>query len=119
MKNRKAKKIILLILKVLCVVVLGLYTIATLVCIEYVSGIFAFMGGMAFVGGVLLAENICDSDNPKDSENRHGKWIFLGLDDNSDLPMYQCSKCKIKQFGASRYCPNCGAKMVENEVKPK
>lgn len=42
---------------------------------------------------------------------RHGYWIVLRIDENSELPVIQCSNCLTKTFGAKSYCFNCGAKM--------
>lgn len=42
---------------------------------------------------------------------KHGKWTLLSIDEQSDLPIFQCSECGRKRLGASRYCANCGAKM--------
>lgn len=41
----------------------------------------------------------------------HGCWIVLRIDDNSELPVLQCSNCLTKTFGTKPYCPNCGTKM--------
>ena len=40
----------------------------------------------------------------------HGEWVFHGLDHN-DMPIVKCSVCGRKQFGGSKYCASCGAKM--------
>lgn len=42
---------------------------------------------------------------------RHGEWKFIRIDENSNLPVIQCSICGVKTFGAKPYCFNCGAKM--------
>ena len=41
-------------------------------------------------------------------EPKQGKWIshHHGCE-------YECSECQDKQRARSKYCPNCGAKMVE------
>ena len=51
---------------------------------------------------------------------RHGKWRKTGfLNGKIDLwpPTYECSECHYILFGSPRtnYCPNCGAKMDEEE----
>ena len=56
-----------------------------------------------------------------------GHWIMPVQDDGMSDPIYyqvRCSKCgcdldsqtwhmELHQYGADKYCPNCGAKMVE------
>ena len=58
------------------------------------------------------------------SENK-GKWIMPIQDDGMSDPIYyqvRCSKCgfdldpqtwhqELHQYGADKYCPNCGADM--------
>jgi hypothetical protein len=42
----------------------------------------------------------------------HGRWI----NQDSTYTKYQCSACKERNFdGVGRYCPNCGARMDEEE----
>lgn len=43
------------------------------------------------------------------SEVRHGHWIAV----DSDGEEYKCSECGDKEYYTCNYCPNCGAKMVE------
>lgn len=50
---------------------------------------------------------------------RHGRWtdeiIALG---NLAVPMhYECSMCLFRSLYRFNYCPNCGAKMDEEETK--
>jgi len=42
---------------------------------------------------------------------RHGKWIEYPTADG----MNQCSACGILRFGESNYCPQCGARMDEDD----
>lgn len=42
---------------------------------------------------------------------KHGYWVVLRIDENSGLPVIQCSNCLTKTFGTKPYCFNCGAKM--------
>lgn len=48
-------------------------------------------------------------------EVKHGHWIEI----NSDMGIYRCSQCRETVGGqsGSRFCPNCGAKMDEEEKK--
>lgn len=52
----------------------------------------------------LLANNV--------KFEKQGKWVSCGLDHN-DMEIIKCSECGRKQFGYSKYCANCGAKMKE------
>ena len=50
----------------------------------------------------------------------HGKWITLhgrGRSDNQCyVPKYfWCDQCKFTSESRRKYCPNCGAKMTEEE----
>lgn len=42
------------------------------------------------------------------------EWEFIGQDDN-DMPMYKCPVCGRKQFGRSKYCGNCGNRLIWEE----
>ena len=42
------------------------------------------------------------------------EWEFIGQDDN-DMPMYKCPMCGRKQFGRSKYCGNCGNRLIWEE----
>lgn len=44
---------------------------------------------------------------------RHGRWRFCGSDKWNDA--YECSECGNIAMDDSNYCPNCGAKMDEEE----
>lgn len=60
-------------------------------------------------------------------EPKTGHWIMPQQDDGMSDPIYyqvRCSKCgfdldpqtwhmELHQYDADKYCPNCGAKMVE------
>jgi hypothetical protein len=43
---------------------------------------------------------------------KQGEWVSCGLDHN-DMEIIKCSECGRKQFGYSKHCANCGAKMKE------
>lgn len=42
------------------------------------------------------------------------EWEFIGQDDN-DMPMYKCPMCGRKQFDRSKYCGNCGNRLIWEE----
>lgn len=44
----------------------------------------------------------------------HAHWIKSNYD-NVDGTIYKCSNCNAELFSAWNYCPNCGAKMDEEE----
>lgn len=44
-------------------------------------------------------------------EPKTGHWI----DTDEGFSPCECSECKLVEFKKSRYCPNCGAKMVETQ----
>lgn len=48
-------------------------------------------------------------------EVKHGHWIEI----NSEMGIYRCSQCRETAVGqtGSHFCPNCGAKMDEEESK--
>jgi hypothetical protein len=45
-------------------------------------------------------------------EQQTGHWIDMDEWLSPFLPC-ECSECKAVEFEKSKYCPNCGAKMVE------
>ena len=67
----------------------------------------------------------------EDAEPKTGRWIMPVQDDGMSDPIYyqvRCSKCgfdldpqtwhmELHQYGADKYCPNCGAKMEEEDGK--
>lgn len=51
---------------------------------------------------------------PVTSQPRHGKWIVhRGYNTDGFGIEYSCSKCNEWVDEKSRYCPNCGCRMVE------
>lgn len=42
------------------------------------------------------------------------EWEFIGQDDN-DIPIYKCPMCGRKQFGRSKYCGDCGNRLIWEE----
>ena len=64
-------------------------------------------------------------------KQKTGRWLMPQQDDGMSDPIYyqvRCSECgfdldpqtwhmELHQYGADKYCPNCGAKMGESEDK--
>lgn len=49
---------------------------------------------------------------------RHGKWIHevrYTIDSLHSYQQYRCSECGMTYITNTKYCPNCGARMVEDE----
>ena len=44
-------------------------------------------------------------------EPKTGHWI----DTDEGFSPCECSECKLVEFKKSKYCPNCGARMVGDE----
>lgn len=42
----------------------------------------------------------------------HGEWLCAEADDEQ---FFLCSVCNDKEYWESNYCPNCGAKMDEEQ----
>ena len=42
----------------------------------------------------------------------HGKWLYAETDDEQ---FFLCSVCNNKEYWESNYCPECGAKMDEEQ----
>lgn len=53
-----------------------------------------------------------------EQEPRKGHWIAVE-NDEMEIVQYYCSECDLPMETKERtdYCPNCGAKMAESEVK--
>lgn len=51
---------------------------------------------------------ICTAIKAMPSAERRGKWIDEGI-------AFVCSECSIGSDQWTNYCPNCGAKMMEEE----
>lgn len=70
----------------------------------------------------LCTSEICDRfrkrGNCEDFESlllnsiKHGRWELI---DGAEPRRYGCSKCKRMVWHTENYCPNCGAKMEEQE----
>ena len=49
---------------------------------------------------------------------RHGKWIHevrYTIDSLHSYQQYRCSECGMTYITNTKYCPNCGARMEEDE----
>lgn len=46
----------------------------------------------------------------------HGEWIPTG-GETLFLREFRCNRCKSRQLGNTKYCPNCGAKMDRKKVE--
>ena len=49
---------------------------------------------------------------------RRGKWIHevrYTIDSLHSYQQYRCSECDMTYITNTKYCPNCGARMVEDE----
>lgn len=52
-------------------------------------------------------------------ENRSGKWEQINKNEVNVIPQWKCSECgaEFECFDIDfEYCPNCGAKMVEEQT---
>ena len=47
------------------------------------------------------------------AEVRHGRWLCV---DTNTEQFFLCNRCKKKEYWESNYCPNCGAKMDEEDA---
>lgn len=83
------------------------YDLCFLICLL----VFLFGVACGIVVGIKAEDTQREHEKIMQESEKQGKWILLSIDEQSNLPMYQCSVCKVKRFGASRYCANCGAKM--------
>ena len=45
----------------------------------------------------------------------YGEWLCAETDDEQ---FFLCSVCNDKEYWESNYCPNCGAKMYEEQEEP-
>lgn len=45
-----------------------------------------------------------------------GKWVVETIEDpNGNFHLWACDKCRCYQASRRRFCPDCGAKMAEND----
>ena len=48
----------------------------------------------------------------KKIELKRGKWKEYPIAEDC----YQCSECGVLRMGISNFCPNCGARMVDDDI---
>ena len=58
-----------------------------------------------------IVENAIVGVFPEPQKPKVGRWIKM----SEGFSLYKCSKCEDVEFKQSKYCPNCGARMVESE----
>ena len=62
----------------------------------------------------VLYEDIEDMKPADVSPVRHGRWIYREFDDEYGWRQeYECSECGKYSYFDTDYCPNCGARMIE------
>ena len=62
-----------------------------------------------------LASKLLDAgyDKRESSEPvKRGRWLCVDTDTEQ---FFLCNRCKKKEYWESSYCPNCGAKMDEED----
>ena len=64
--------------------------------------------------GSEFADMIDHAETIEQSPIVHAHWIKSNYD-NIDGTIHECSNCNVELFSAWNYCPNCGAKMDEQE----
>ena len=60
---------------------------------------------------LVWAENVILDTVPSAdvAEVRHGKWTLTGWD--RGIKVEECSLCSKRAYGATPFCPHCGARM--------
>lgn len=69
-----------------------------------------------YIHGDTVADMISDAPTVDAVPVRHGKWTRHTLGSTGGYGttvMHQCSECESMTISRFRYCPNCGAMMVE------
>ena len=68
---------------------------------------------------VIEADDIDDAPTVDAEPVKHAHWIVIAPRDVNEEPDFACSSCFCisPTRGYTRYCPNCGAKMDEEEKK--
>ena len=71
-----------------------------------------FIEGVAFMFDKI-------HEAPTVEERPHGEWVDVAKDDDGFTIWYKCSMCNHRVtwhlFKTYHFCPNCGAKMKEDE----
>lgn len=64
----------------------------------------------------IFEEAIRDAPTVDAVPVRHGEWIHevrYTIDSLHSYQQYRCSECDMAYITNTKYCPNCGARMVE------
>ena len=70
--------------------------------------------GLPYLDESLPAEAFCMTFRNKSDLVIHGEWLmYTNFDGN--LNHYECSVCHQAQGHKSKYCEECGARMIEEE----
>lgn len=48
-----------------------------------------------------------------EQEPQTGHWTYICNSEVNGLKIVECSECGKRTYGSGKYCPHCGAKMVE------
>lgn len=59
--------------------------------------------------------NAIKSLPPVTPQRPKGNWIYIGNSEVTGLKICECSVCKKRTYGSSKYCPNCNAEMVDSQ----
>ena len=62
-----------------------------------------------------LAEAVEMGIKALEEERPHGEWIDDDINSNEKYHFFKCSVCGGDGVPRCNFCPNCGAKMVEEE----
>lgn len=54
---------------------------------------------------------------PTAEDRPTGKWQRVRKGVEGELDVYACDKCREKTWHKSKFCPNCGAKMIGSEER--
>ena len=70
-------------------------------------------GGICEKTGTYCNLGACPyEDLQKFDPVRHGRWLCVETEEEQ---FFLCNRCKKKEYLESNYCPNCGARMLEDE----
>ena len=71
-----------------------------------------------YIHGETVADMISDAPTIDAVPVRHGKWIHevrYTIDSLHSYQQYRCSECGMTYITNTKYCPNCGARMDEED----